>query len=244
MTTHAESGYRSTSTLALCAAVVFVAEAVITTLAAFSTVTQIDLLDAVRFGEAIAPGWLEALDGRQRLFAALQVGGWPLELPLFLIWVYRANRNARALGAEGMRYTPGWSVGWFFIPFASLFKPYLAIRETWKASNPASEEHWRRAPISPIFGAWWAVGVVQEMLQGGPLPTLLGQERLGNLITFSFSKLTIDSLWEYSWRLLIWDVVSVTWSVLGLIVLLSITDLQERKRALIADLAAPEPAEG
>jgi hypothetical protein len=242
MAMHPESGYRSASTLALCAAVVFVAEAVITTLAAFSTATQITLLDAVRFGEAISPGLVEAVDSRQRLFAALQVGGWALGLALFFMWVYRANRNARALGAEEMRYTPASSVGWFFIPLANLFMPYLALREIWKASSPSRRTQWRRARVSPIFGAWWAVGVAQGTLEGGPFPTLVGEQTLGKLMSFSFNNLVMDSLWKYSWGLLIWDVVTVTWMVLTLIVLLSITGLQERKQGLIADLPAPEPA--
>src|SRR5437868_6687462 len=48
---------------------------------------------------------------------------------LFLRWIHRANRNARALGAQGMRFTPGWAVGWYFIPIASLWKPYQAMKE-------------------------------------------------------------------------------------------------------------------
>ena len=48
---------------------------------------------------------------------------------LYCIWIHRANRNARALGTQGMRFTPGWCVGWWFIPFMNLYKPYQAVSE-------------------------------------------------------------------------------------------------------------------
>src|SRR4051812_40932909 len=38
----------------------------------------------------------------------------------FLRWIHRANVNVRGFGAEGMTFTPGWSVGWYFVPIANL----------------------------------------------------------------------------------------------------------------------------
>lgn len=35
---------------------------------------------------------------------------------LFSIWVHRANLNARALGGEDMRFSPGWAVGGSLYP--------------------------------------------------------------------------------------------------------------------------------
>jgi hypothetical protein len=43
------------------------------------------------------------------------------------VWIYRANANAHALGGD-LSVSPGWAVGWFFVPIACLFKPYLAMR--------------------------------------------------------------------------------------------------------------------
>jgi len=72
---------------------------------------------------------------------------------LFLFWIFRANCNAHALGARDMRYTPGWSVGWFFVPFANLVMPFKVMREIWQASsdpgNPSAKSS------SGIVGWWW-----------------------------------------------------------------------------------------
>jgi hypothetical protein len=72
---------------------------------------------------------------------------------LFLFWVFRANSNARALGARDMRYTPGWSVGWFFVPFANLVMPFKVMREIWQASSDPGNPSAR--PSSGIVGWWW-----------------------------------------------------------------------------------------
>jgi hypothetical protein len=49
----------------------------------------------------------------------------------FCLWLHRAAKNLPALGRGGMQFTPGWSVGWFFIPFANLVKPLAAVSELW-----------------------------------------------------------------------------------------------------------------
>lgn len=73
----------------------------------------------------------------------------------FGMWIYRANRNARALGAVGMKYSPAGSVGWYFVPFANLVVPFQAMREIWRASaNPGNPE---AAPGTPLLGWWWAL---------------------------------------------------------------------------------------
>ncbi len=80
----------------------------------------------------------------------------------FLKWIHRANRNARGLGAHDMTFTPGWSVGWYFVPIANLWKPYQAMKEIWQASaNPTS----RSSQNPPAFlSTWWTLWVVSNFL--------------------------------------------------------------------------------
>lgn len=72
----------------------------------------------------------------------------------FLVWLYRAEVNARALGAEDMMVSPGWAVGWFFVPLVQLVMPFIAVRELWKAS--ATPRDWQLGPASPVIALWWA----------------------------------------------------------------------------------------
>ncbi len=100
------------------------------------------------------------------------------------IWIYRASWNARQLQPFAGRITPGWAIGWFFVPFLSLWKPYLAIKETWAASLRAAE-------VPVWMGWWWAAWIVANVL---------GQ------ISFRMSKsvTTMDDLRMVAWI----DVVS------------------------------------
>jgi hypothetical protein len=96
-----------------------------------------------------------------RLFSILQLITWLASLSLFLIWFYRANANARAMGAEDLTGSPGLSVGWFFIPIAFLFMPFVVVRDTWKASEAPRDWQGRSAP--PLIGFWWAAMLVSNI---------------------------------------------------------------------------------
>ena len=92
-------------------------------------------------------------DLRQIVMGFAQAAAYGAAGVAILMWIYRANWNARQLGAKGMRFTPGWAVGWFFVPFLNLWKPYEAMKEIWKASaNPAN---WQAESVPLLLHAWW-----------------------------------------------------------------------------------------
>ena len=45
----------------------------------------------------------------------------------FLMWLHRGYTNLPALRSDSTEFTPGWAVGWWFIPFAYLVKPFQAV---------------------------------------------------------------------------------------------------------------------
>lgn len=77
---------------------------------------------------------------------------------LVLVWIHRANYNARQLGAADMAFSPGWAVGWHFVPIAWFWKPYQAMREIWQAS--VSPSNWRRQTGSPLLVWWWGLWIL------------------------------------------------------------------------------------
>ena len=84
---------------------------------------------------------------------------------VILVWVHRANCNVRALGATRLKFTPGWAVGWFFVPIANLWKPFQAMLEIWRASvNP---REWRRRTGSPLLWCWWSLWVLNIVVVNG-----------------------------------------------------------------------------
>lgn len=83
---------------------------------------------------------------------------------LVLQWIYRANYNARALGATRMEFTPGWAVGWYFIPIANFWKPYQAMKEICRASLRPSRWWQEKAPA--LLPLWWGLWLLTSGVQG------------------------------------------------------------------------------
>ena len=110
--------------------------------------------------EAVADG--EANDRRQGIIGIAYLAVFIISGIIILKWIYRANYNARKLGAQNMKFTPGWSVGWYFIPIFMLWKPYQAMKEIWKASiNP---DDWGNVNVSSILSWWWVFWLVNGFL--------------------------------------------------------------------------------
>lgn len=98
---------------------------------------------------------------------------------VFLVWMHNAATNVRAFGQEGLAFTPGWCVGWWFIPVASLFKPYQAMKEIWKASDPESlgvesRGAWRLRDVPGTVRLWWAAYLTGAFIAvAAAIPTVL-----------------------------------------------------------------------
>lgn len=86
-------------------------------------------------------------------------------LVAFLIWVHRAFRNLQDAGIY-TEFTPGWAVGWFFIPIANLFMAYRAIRELWHKSGGEVEEAglFNAPQPAPLLGIWWGAWIINTLL--------------------------------------------------------------------------------
>lgn len=85
---------------------------------------------------------------------------------LFLMWMHRAYRNLKPLGAKGRQYSPGWAVGAWFIPFGNLFIPIRIAKELWTKSDPEMAEFGFLSSDSTVpgfFGLWWGFWVTHNI---------------------------------------------------------------------------------
>ena len=79
-------------------------------------------------------------------------------------WIYQACKMNHKAGIQGLHYTPGWSVGWLFVPIATYFKPAMAMAEIYRASFAASDQFWADRSLSAFFPFWWGTWVVSTLL--------------------------------------------------------------------------------
>jgi hypothetical protein len=138
--------------------------------------------------QAVAAG--ESSDARQGMIGITQFIIFLVSGILILKWIYRANFNVRQLHASEMQFTPGWSIGWYFIPFANLWKPYQAMKEIWKASS--NPQDWKNQSVSPILGWWWFFWIVSNMFANASFRMSLRAESINELISANVVTLLSD----------------------------------------------------
>jgi hypothetical protein len=85
-----------------------------------------------------------------------------------MVWFKGAYDNAQPLGASGLRYTPGWAIGAWFIPVGNMFIPKQIADDIWRSSDPAlpadAGAHWKFKPVATVLHVWWTAWVVRWVL--------------------------------------------------------------------------------
>jgi hypothetical protein len=83
------------------------------------------------------------------------------------MWQKRAAHNLRAFSGRLYEFTPAWSIGCYFVPFVNLAIPFQAVREIYKASDPAvqfDEASWSRLYRATIVRWWWGLWLALTVL--------------------------------------------------------------------------------
>jgi len=97
--------------------------------------------------------------GLGELIYVIGLVGAAIAVPM---WMHRAFSNLPVLGAQGLRWSPGWAAGGWFIPFANFVIPYLVLRELRSSSG---------ASASGLgTGAWWALWIAGGVLTAAASP--------------------------------------------------------------------------
>lgn len=152
------------------------AQIIISILSILSNLLELQLLFDFQSGDYSSAeiAAADVSDQRQAAIGLLSSAIFVVSGFLILKWVYRANSNARRLGATHLRFTPGWAVGWYFIPLLNLVRPYQAMKEIWRASsNPVN---WKTEPVSSLLRWWWFFWIVFSFLGIASMESYFGAE--------------------------------------------------------------------
>lgn len=99
----------------------------------------------------------------------------------FLAWLSRSVDNVPVLGGGRPIATPRWSIGWWFIPFMSFWKPYQVVKDLNARMATGA------VTGGALLLAWWLCFIVGNLvarfLARLPVPTDL--EGLRTLLTVS-----------------------------------------------------------
>jgi hypothetical protein len=163
-------------------------------------------------------------DGRVAAVAVVQLLTLVVTGIFWLIWQHRGQANLVAARVSGLRFTPGWAVGWWFVPFANLVKPFQTMRELWKASG--GEEDWRHSRTWPVIGWWWAAWLTAGLLG-----------RIGGALVGGAT--TRETVRSGSRVLLLNELVVLAAAIQAILLIRSVMDRQRRLRERIADAGHP-----
>ncbi len=173
--------------------VLFVLCLAIHAVAVWSDAAQLLLLMGAQDGATIPDVVADAHDRRHALIGIAQAA---LALPtwiLFLVWTYRVNASLRRLGTKDMSFTPGWAVGWHFVPIANLWKPFCVMREIWAASEHTSDD-WEDQPVSCVVGLWWAFWLMSFISGRVATKLTLRAEELDEMLNATYLMLCADAM--------------------------------------------------
>lgn len=97
----------------------------------------IALLGTVQAGVGVDQGLAQSDDDRTALLAAIYLVLLLATMVTYCLWLRGASQRAHTVSGGNMGITPGWAVGWHFVPFANLVMPFRTVLEIWKVSaNP------------------------------------------------------------------------------------------------------------
>jgi hypothetical protein len=159
----------------------------------------------------------------------------------FLVWWYRAYSNLPGLTGHSRRFGRGWSIGAWFVPILSLWRPKQIGNDIWRGGDPKARgnERWMSLPVSPLVHWWWAVYLLTSFIGGiaGALlssdPVLSNSVIAPGLAPVADPPSHADLVQEHSAAIAyaVSDVIEIASAVLAILFVKAATERQDRSVA-------------
>jgi hypothetical protein len=110
----------------------------------------------------ITPEEASINDLRQQVISVINILLLLVSTIFFLMWVYRAYENLYKIRSGNMHNTPGWAVGFWFVPIVSFYKPYEIMKDIWVKTQEHSLPDEQSGNIKKpyLVGIWWAMNLL------------------------------------------------------------------------------------
>lgn len=217
-------GFKSATGLANAIAIVLSVEALADVGLIAQSFVTIGVMQRVVAGEPAEQGVLTAMSVRTGALGTLSGLLTLAAVVLFCLFMPRANRNARWFRAP-LSNSPGWAAGWFFVPVAGWWKPYYAMKEIWRGSDPDPAVNPLEAPGSALVGWWWAMFVLRT---------------IGGMVTYQLQVKTPSDLIDAAWIQIICLAPSIAAAILAGAVVRALARRQDERQR--RELAGASPA--
>lgn len=82
----------------------------------------------------------------------------------FILWFVTTYRALYRRRPNGLRYSPGWAVGGWLVPFLNLVRPYQMAHDAWFVAEgripPRRSRHWG------LVRFWWFTWIIANAIRG------------------------------------------------------------------------------
>lgn len=127
--------------------------AVVGLVAVISGVVVLQFLNDIMAGRPVSAAEEKASEAWQGLIGVVWSALFVVTAVVWLRWLVCASVNTRVLATRQVRFTPGWSVAWYFIPILNLWRPFQVMQEIWQVSQEGARYH---KPMGRVI-VWWAL---------------------------------------------------------------------------------------
>jgi hypothetical protein len=164
-------------------------------LALISGLVYLHILGEIAAGAKLPKGVAEASDTREGLIILLQALLFLMTTVAWLLWQHRAYSNLRLIGSRQTERSPGWSVGYWFIPFLNLVRPYNITAELWHRSESRNAPA-QVIPLSgtPLLTLWWLSYLAANMTARVYSSMVSDATAVAQLITAKWIDMVSDAL--------------------------------------------------
>jgi len=223
---------RRTQSLAWVVMVALALNAVLSVIAIAEDRSYHNLIQQVMAGNIFSLTKVQSADDRVHAIAWAEIALYFATGLIFIVWFSEAYKNVARLGVSGARWSAGWAVGAWFVPFLNLVRPKQILNDIWRGSDPGlpvgSSLSWENPPW--LFQVWWGIWILAWVVDR------VTYANLGNANTLS-------ALSSATYQMMFADFVDLIGAGFAIAVVYSLTSRQKRRvLALTAMAPAPAPA--
>lgn len=109
---------------------------------------------------------------------------------LFLIWIYKMHKLLHDCAVK-VEYSPGWSVGWWFVPVMNWFKPYSIVSNLQHVVRIQPEDGTKLPNI--YVGVWWSFSLISTFLDKAGI-RMIDRARYANSVSSGITVFLISDI--------------------------------------------------
>jgi hypothetical protein len=198
---------------------------VVYVVAVLSDALEWRLMDQIIAGEEVTDAEATANDNRQATIGLVQLALFVAAAVVFIRWMSAAYRNVDVVARAERRYSHGWAIGSWFVPFMNLFRPKQIINDIWRAGGRDVSD----AQPGWLLLAWWLLFLLSSWIVNAAARSYLNADTAEEVKTGTILYLVSDAM-------------SVVCAILAIVIVRRGTDRLDAKAAAVPPPPpAPEP---